>query len=179
MNKNVIYDEKRKQFALSDNGLQSRYLGLHDTLDDLIATHPKGNIGDRAEVRDIDSSGDIHRWYYWGEMAEEWLPLNKAEDDVYSNTEVLTNKIWVNGNGIYRRVFHDLLIEDDGSVFVSLAGVGITEITLFDYTINVEGRLLKNLDTLDISVTNTSLTITPTEIPTSTTNVTVILEYTK
>lgn len=156
-----------------------RYLGLHETVNALETEHPTANTGDRAEVKDIDSTGDIHRWYYWGEMAGAWLPLNKAEDDVHSSGEALTNKIWVNGKKIYRRVFHNEVIEDDGSVFISLAGIGITEITHFDYTVNEGGTLRKNVNTLDISVTNTSLTITPTGVPSVPTSVSIILEYTK
>lgn len=165
--------------VLSQLNANGRYLGLHDTVNALEAAHPTANVGDRAEVRDVDSTGDIHRWYYWGEMAGAWLPLNKAEDDVYTNGEVVTNKIWINGNKIYRRVFHNEVIEDDGSVLISLAGVGITEITHFDYTVNENGTLRKNVNSLDISVTNTSLTITPAGAPTVPTSVSIALEYTK
>lgn len=156
-----------------------RYLGLHETVNALETAHPTANTGDRAEVRDVDSTGDIHRWYYWGEMAGAWLPLNKSEDDVYTNGEAVTNKIWINGKKIYRRVLHNEVIEDDGSVLISLAGVGITEITHFDYTVNENGTLRKSVDSLDISVTNTSLTITPTGVPSVPTSVSIVLEYTK
>lgn len=165
--------------VLSQLNANGRYLGLHDTVNALEAAHPTANRGDRAEVRDIDSTGDIHRWYYWGEMAGAWLPLNKAEDDVYSSREVVTNKIWINGKNIYRRVFHNEVIEDDGSVIISLAGIGVSEVTNFDYTVNENGTIRKNVNSLDISVTNTSLTITPTGVPSVPTSVSIILEYTK
>lgn len=165
--------------VLSQLNANGRYLGLHDTINALEAAHPTANVGDRAEVRDIDSTGDIHRWYYWGEMAEAWLPLNKSEDDVYNSGEVVTNKIWIDGKKVYRRVFHNVAIEDDGSVFISLVGVGITEITHFDYTVNENGTLRKNVNSLDVSVTNTSLTITPTGVPSVPTSVNIVLEYTK
>lgn len=165
--------------VLSQLNANGRYLGLHDTITALETAHPTANRGDRAEVRDIDSTGDIHRWYYWGEMAEAWLPLNKAEDDVYASGEVVTNKIWIDGKKVYRRVFHNVVIEDDGSVLISLAGVGITEITHFDYTVNEGGQIRKSVSTFDVVATNTSLTIKPTGTPTVPTSVTVILEYTK
>lgn len=156
-----------------------RYLGVFDSESELNTDHPTGTARQYAYVRDVDSTGDILRYYYWSDISEEWMPLNKAEDDVYPNSEVVTNKVWINGKKIYRRVFHNEVIEDDGSVLISLAGVGITEITHFDYTVNENGTLRKNVNTLDISVTNTSLTITPTVAPTVPTSVSIILEYTK
>lgn len=156
-----------------------KYLGLYDTIEDLELAHPYAYVGDRAEVKDVDSAGDIHRHYYWSDMQYNWMLLNKPEDDVYSTSEIITNKMWLNGKKVYRRVFTDIEINDDSSKLVSLAGIGITEITTIDYTVMSEGILRKSINTLDISATNTSVTITPTETPASTTNVTVILEYTK
>lgn len=106
-------------------------------------------------------------------------PVVNLPTDVHSSGEDVTNKIWINGKNIYRRVFHNEVIEDDGLILISLAGTGITEVTHFDYTVNEDGVMRKSVDTLDVNVTNTSLSITPTGVPSVPTSVSIILEYTK
>lgn len=156
-----------------------RYLGLYDTIQDLELSHPYANVGDRAEVKDVDSAGDIHRHYYWSDMQYNWMLLNKLEDDVYSTSEIITNKMWLNGKKVYRRVFSDIEINDDSSKLVSLVGMGITEITTIDYIISQDNNIYKHLENITVSATTTGISITPTSAPSVSTTVRVILEYTK
>ena len=65
-----------------------------------------------------NSSPQIRRNYYQGgEMWGDWLSLTTSKSESYSTTETLTNKVWIDGKPIYRRVFS----------YQSTIGAGATE----------------------------------------------------
>lgn len=155
-----------------------QYLGLFENENDLRSQHPEGNHKQRAFVKDIDSSGDIHREFYWGELAEDWLPLNKAEDDVYSS-DVLTNKIWVDGSKVYRRVSSDINIQNIDNTLEPIDALNISKVVGLSYIINYDGQFMSSRPEVEVIVSGNSIFVGVSPRITVPCTIDIIVEYIK
>lgn len=112
-----------------------------------------------------------------------------GSQDVYSTSEVKTNKVWIDGKPVYRKVFiRDVLPDDDWTTVGSLSNV--------DTLISIFGVAQTSLDAdayypleqysrggvskgLGVRVTNNKSTVQFYKYGTAATNYAVIIEYTK
>lgn len=155
-----------------------RFLGVFDSESALNTAHPTGEVSQYAYVRDIDSTGDILRQYYWNDMAENWSVLNKKEDDIYSHEETSTGKIWYDGKPIFRQVFSDINIKDLSSVNIPINTIS-TNVTSISYILNNSGLIHSNHSNLNVRAQDSVIRIATSSQFTTETSITLIVEYTK
>lgn len=172
-----LFPENAVPLAYVDLILQ-RFIGVFDSEAALNTAHPTGAETQYAYVRDIDSTGDIFRYYYWNDMAEAWIPLNKKEDDLYSLNETNTGKIWHNGKSVYRRVFNDMDISDVSNIEVAF-GESVSGVVSITYILTTDGKIYSQHSNLNVFTNQDYINIVMTNQFTTPTSITVIIEYTK
>ena len=114
-------------------------------------------------------------------LCQEFIPGTSSYVDVYSSNEVITNKVWINGKVIYRKVIVGNIPANTTSTNYSNHGiVGVTQFTSISYCGIDANMLLSGYITLRPSATNVAISLASAiTLPPASASIYITLEYTK